>query len=100
MRQRIENKIKLDVDGFNMTTASNILVFLRQDDIFYEYTPKVIDGTTLTFVITYEEAMALKSDRKAQLQIAFTDSSGNKHASGVVNVTVDVLIKEAGYDGD
>lgn len=97
MRQRMENQVVLTCTGLDLSRLTNIEVYLNQDTLFRQYTPKVRSTTEMVVTIPFEDAMRLKK-QPVRLQFAFTDENGNRDASNVVRVPVEELLKEAGYD--
>jgi len=97
MRQRIENRVLLTVDGAELTKLSNLELYLKQGYLFFEYVPQVLSDTELLVTIPVEDALKLRST-EVRLQLAFTDEAGNPGATDVVGVNVEELLKEAGYD--
>lgn len=102
MRQKIENRLQLTVEGADLTGATNLQLYLRQGvDLFFELTPEVTgvseSDTTLLAVVPFEIAKQLRRSG-CLLQLAWTDGGGNPMATEVANVPVEALLKEAGYD--
>lgn len=97
MRQRIENKVLLTCEDVDLTTLSNLEVYLKQSYRFFQFTPEVLSAHEMLVTVPFEDAMNL-SRGPVQLQFAFVDANGNPNASGVVEVSVEALLKEAGYD--
>lgn len=98
MRQRIQNKIRITVEGEAMTTVTAIEFYIKQGNFFYQCTPEVVDDSTFLVTIPKEIAVAL-STQKARLQFAYTDAAGDPQASDVLEVSVGELLKAGGYDG-
>lgn len=98
MRQRIANALSIEVEGADVAAASKLEFYVRQGRLFFEYAPSVVDETHLLVQIPFEDAMQLKSGQAALLQLALTDSGGNRQAADIVSVPVKDLLKEAGYD--
>ena len=100
MRQRIENKITIDVTGADdLTTVSNLVIWIYQPLTKLEYTPMVVSAEQLLVTIPFEDAMKLRSENKAEIQIAYTDADGNKKASDIVTIAVKRLLDKEGYNG-
>lgn len=100
MRQRIENKITIDVTGADdLTTVSNLVIWIYQPLAKLEYTPMVVSAEQLLVTIPFEDAMKLRSENTAEIQIAYTDADGNKKASDIVTIAVKRLLDEEGYNG-
>lgn len=96
MRQRIKNTVYITVDGVDLTTLTNIEFYVRQVDLFFQYTPEIIDAHNMTVTIPKEDADKLCCSC-VKLQFAFTDANGNDDASEPVIVTVEELLKGEGY---
>lgn len=99
MRQRIENYLFVGVEGVDLTTVKNLVFWVKQLSVFLEYSPEVVDSSTLMVHIPKEDAMKLW-DSNAEMQLAFTDSDGRPMASDIVCMSVKRLLKEAGYGTD
>lgn len=102
MRQKIENRLSLTVEGADLTGATELQLYLRQGvDLFFELTPEVIgvseSDTTLLVIVPFEIAKQLRRSG-CLLQLAWKDGDGNPMATEIVNVPVEALLKEAGYD--
>lgn len=102
MRQKIENRLQLAVEGADLTGATNLQLYIRQGvDLFFQLTPEVVDvsesDTTLLVVVPFEIAKQLRRSG-CLLQLAYTDADGNPLATDVARVEVEELLKEAGYD--
>lgn len=87
----------MEVEGTDLTKASNLEFYVRQGCTFFQYTPEVVDETHLFVKIPYDDAMRLREGR-VHLQMALTDESGNSLAAEIVQEDVKKLLKEAGYD--
>lgn len=98
MREKIANALSIEVEGADVASASKLEFYVRQGRLFFQYAPSVVDETHLLVQIPFEDAMQLKSGQSALLQLALTDSGGNRQAADVVSVPVRDLLKEAGYD--
>lgn len=98
MRQKIANALSIEVEGADLLTASKLEFYVRQGCLFFQYAPSVVDETHLLVQIPFEDAMQLKANQQALLQLALTDSGGNRQAADIVSVPVKDLLKEAGYD--
>lgn len=97
MRQRIENRLIITVDGVDLTTVTDILFWVRQSNTLFEYVPEVIDSETMSVTIPKEDAMKLLLST-VEMQFAFTDQDMHPAASEIVKMQVDQLLKESGYD--
>lgn len=97
MRRRIENLLQIQVDGIDLTTVSNIEVYVKQISFFKQYTPQNITENTMLVDIPLQDAMQMKTGT-ASIQFAFVDADGNPRASEITEVPVSELLKEAGYD--
>ena len=96
MRQRIENRLIITVDGVDLTTVTDILFWIRQSNTLFEYVPKVIDSKTMSVTIPKEDAMKFLLST-VEMQFAFTHEDMHPEASEIVKMQVDQLLKEAGY---
>lgn len=103
MRQRIENKISIEVEGADdLITVSNLVIWIYQLAEKLKYTPTVINSTEIMVTIPFADAMRLRSGippTPAKVQIAYTDKDGNKKASDIAVVPVEALLDAEGYDG-
>lgn len=97
MRQRIENYLSVTVDGVDLTTVTDIVFWIKQSYVFLEYVPEVADSSTMLVHIPQEDAMRLSAS-KVEMQFAFTGQDGRPFASDIVQMGVERLLKEAGYD--
>lgn len=98
MRCRIENRLNILTQEVDFTKATDIEFYVKQDKLFFQYTPEVIDENNLMVVIPFDDAEKLAAGNKVILQYAFTDENGNKIASNTVTQVVQDLIKEEGYN--
>lgn len=99
MRQRMENELSVTVEGVDLTTVRDLVFWVRQEKVFLEYVPEVADSGTMLVHISKEDAMKLwNSD--AEMQFAFTAQDGRPLASDIVKMSVERLLKEAGYGPD
>ena len=99
MRQRIENELSVTVEGVDLNTVRDLVFWIRQEKVFLEYVPEVADGGTMLVHIPKEDAMRLwNSD--VEMQFAFTTQDGRPLASDIVRMSVERLLKEAGYGPD
>lgn len=99
MRQRIENRLVIDVEGIDLTTVTGIRFWIRQAGKFFEYVPVVTDAGQMIVVIPKDDAMRLTYRISAEVQFAYTDADGNPGASDVLSLPVAELLKTEGYDG-
>jgi hypothetical protein len=97
---KIANYLTIDVEGADMTKATNIEFYIRQGNLFFQKTPTVLSATQMLIEITYDEAMQLKSFSCAKLQFAFTDENGCSRNCDILTVSVDDLLKSEGYNGE
>lgn len=96
MRKRIKNSLQITCEGVDLTTVSNIEFYLRQDRLFFQYSPEVISPSEMLVEVPFEDAMKLISGQ-VQMQFAFTDAEGNPQATEIETAAVGDLLKEAGY---
>lgn len=97
MRRRIENIIRIEVEGATLKGATNLEFYIKQrQGAFFSYTPTVVDDTHFEVEIPFEDAMELKPS-EAQVQLAFTNENGYPCATDVLTVFVGELLKEGGY---
>lgn len=96
MRQRIENELSVTVEGVDLTTVRDLVFWVRQSSVFLEYVPEIADSGTMLVHIPKEDAMKLRSS-DVEMQLAFTDGEGRPMASDIVRMSVDRLLKGAGY---
>lgn len=98
MREKIQNALSVEVTGADLTKATKLQFWLKQGELFFEYTPQVVDQTHLLVIIPFADAMQLDPGKSARLQLALTDADGNPQAADIVSTPVKGLLKEAGYD--
>ena len=99
MRQRMENTLQFNVEGIDLTGATNLEFYIKQrSGEFYQYTPSITSSSTIEVYIPFEDAMKL-SVGTAECQLALTTANGTKVATKVGTVRVGELLKESGYDG-
>lgn len=99
MRQRIENYISVTVDGVDLTTVQDYVFWVKQSSVFLEYVPEIADTSTMLVHIPKEDAMKLRNS-DVEMQFAFTTQDGRPMASDIVHMSVERLLKEAGYGPD
>lgn len=99
MRAKIENNLIIEVCSIDLTKLKNIEFYIKQGELFFQYTPQIIDEHRMTIKISYDEAMQFSPDTNAESQFAFTDIFGNKGASEITKIPVDDLINNDGYLG-
>lgn len=97
MFQKIANALSVEVEGTDLTKASNLEFYVKQACQFFQYTPTVIDETHLLVKIPKEDAMRLRPGT-VKMQFAATDGDGNPITVETVEKTVAEFLKEAGYD--
>lgn len=98
MRRNIENWLTIIVADVDLTKARKIELYLRQGDLFFQFTPEVESCDTLFCIIPLADALRLRAGSSVQVQLALTDGDGNPLASEIASVAVDDLLKEEGYD--
>lgn len=96
MRQRIENYLSVTVEGVDLTTVQDPVFWVKQSNVFLEYVPEVADSGTMLVHIPKEDAVKLL-EGTVDVQFAFTTQDGRPLASGIAKVSVERLLKEAGY---
>ena len=99
MRQKIQNRLRITVEGEAMTTVTDLEFYIRQGTFFWEGPAEVEDDHTLIVTVPKETADRLVAGKWVQLQFAYTDAAGVPQASDVLKVPVGELLKESGYDG-
>lgn len=98
IRQKIDNTIRLSCREVNFLTSSNIEIYLRQNNRFFQYQPSsVLSRTELELTIPFNDAMKLTLG-EARLQIALTDEDGNSIASDLIDIEIKELLKDTGYN--
>ena len=95
----MENDLSVTVEGVDLTTVTGLVFWVRQEKVFLEYVPEVADSGTMLIHIPKEDAMKLRSS-DVEMQFAFTTQEGRSLASDIVRMSVDRLLKEAGYGPD
>lgn len=99
MVEGMRNTISCTIDDstVNLRTATDILLCLRQKNTaYFEYNGTVIDAHTFSAVMPKEDAMKLKKGQ-IDMQVLFTDENGNPRHTAIRSVTVDEILREAGY---
>ena len=96
MIEKMRNAVIITCDNADFQQASDIEVYVRQYDLFFQYTPTVTNAHTLVVQIPKSDAMQL-TPGGCQMQFAFTDGNGNPNASEIKNLSVADFLKEAGY---
>lgn len=99
MRQRIENYLAVTVDGVDLATVKDYVFWVKQSSVFLEYVPEIADSSTMLVHIPKEDAMKLRNS-DVEMQFAFTTQDGRPMASDIVRMSVERLLKEAGYGPD
>lgn len=97
MREKIQNRLKISVDGVDLTKLRDIEFYVKQTGFFGCYAPELISSTEMLVIVPYKDAMRLRKGN-VDLQFAFVNEYGDPDASNVNTVTVEQLLKEAGYD--
>ena len=97
MREKIQNRLKISVDGIDLTKLRDIEFYVKQTGFFGCYAPEVISPTEMLVNVPYKHAMRLRKGN-VDLQFAFVNEYGDPDASNVNTVPVEQLLKEAGYD--
>lgn len=96
MRQRIENYLSVTVEGVDLTTVTDPVFWVKQSSVFLEYAPDIADSGTMLVHIPKEDAVKLR-EGTVDVQFAFTTQDGRALASDIAKVSVERLLKEAGY---
>lgn len=99
MRQRIENYLSVTVEGVDLTTVHDPVFWVKQSSVFLGYTPDIADSGTMLVHIPKEDAVKLR-EGTVDVQFAFTTQDGRALASDIAKVSVERLLKEAGYGPD
>lgn len=102
MRQKIRNTVYIDANGVDLTTLTDIQVYVKQPrtrSLFFQYVPTVVDAGTMFFEMPKADADRLVPG-EVLLQFAFTYPDGTPDASDVYHGTVEELLKEDGYEPD
>ena len=97
MRQKIENNLDVEVKGVDLTGCTDLEFYVKQDGLFFQYTPVVVDASNMIVTVPYEDAMKLRKTT-VKVQFAFTNESGHPDSSAPVEIPVGEFLKEAGYD--
>lgn len=107
IRQKIENRQVIDIPGVDLTDASYITVFMRQNSHEWTYTTgggngvNVVSATQLTLTIPFEDAVQLVSTMNCELQTCWmedVDGTLVPRSTDPVEVPVGELIANAGYN--
>ena len=97
MQQRMRNTLIFTVRNANLMEFSNFEFYVKQGQTFFQYTPRVLSANQMSVDIPFENAMQLTSTT-VRMQFAYTDENGTPQRSGIREVPVSELLKEAGYD--
>ena len=97
MDRRIRNLLQITCDDLDLTTISKIEFYVKQASLFFQYTPEVRSKTEMLVDVPFEDAMQLRLG-EVKLQFAYTDANGFPGKSDILEVPVEELLKEAGYD--
>lgn len=97
MKRRMKNYLWISCDDVDLTTVTNIEFYLKQDGLFFQYTPEVLSASEMIVEIPVEDALKLSAS-DVKLQFAYTDESGTPRATEIERICVGDLLKEAGYD--
>ena len=97
MFQKIANPLSVEVEGTDLTKASNLEFYVRQGCTFFQYAPVVVDETNMLVRIPKDDAMRLRPGM-VELQFAATDENGNPITVDPMDEPVKRFLKEAGYD--
>lgn len=102
IRQRIQNKTVIDLDGsVDLTTSSDVTVWVKQGSLELKYTnPTVVTATQMTLTIPFADAMKLDATVHCTIQAAGLDSNYVPWSTDPVIVDVGEFIAEEGYNPD
>jgi hypothetical protein len=97
----MKNAVTINVPEINLSAVSDIEVTFTQKSsgIELDYDGdaiEVLNDHQLAVIIPKEDAMQL-DDKSVRGQVMFTPSTGIPDATKIFTVTVDELLKEAGY---
>lgn len=95
MVQKIKNVIELTCSAVDFTSATDMQVYVKQGDTFFQYTPVFVSAHKLSFTIPKADALKL-DDTYVDLQFAVT-ISGTPIVSLVKKVAVGELLRGDGY---
>ena len=101
MYQRMRGLISIEVDGVDMTTVTNIEVYLEQEStglqrLFTGSDVTVADYSKILISLPKEFCMQLDVS-PLRAQVMFTRDTGLPDATQPFKIPVRELIKEAGY---
>lgn len=96
MRVKIENRVLITCEGVDLTTLTDIEVYIRQGYLFFQYTPEVHSASEMVVTMPFDDAKQLRPF-PVRVQFAFTDETGRPDASDIVTIGVEDLLKEDGY---
>lgn len=97
MRQRIENRILITCEDLDLSTLTDLEVYIEQGERFFQYVPQVLSPHTLLVIMPVEDSKRLTTNT-VKIQMAYTDAAGVPDATGIATVPVTALLKESGYD--
>lgn len=97
LNSKIKNALAVTVEGADLTKATRIEFYLKQQTFFRQYTPTVTDETHMLVQIPFADAAQLDPAQLASVQMALTDEHGNARPTDVYTIAVRELLKEAGY---
>ncbi len=95
MREKMENRLHIEVSGVDLRELDNIEFYVRQGACFWQYTPTVVSETEMVVIIPITDAMKLRPGQ-VLLQFAYT-LNGAPDATDPQHISVGDLLKEAGY---
>lgn len=97
MDRRIRNVLQITCNDLDLTSISKIEFYVKQASLFFQYTPDVRSKNEMLVDVPFADAMQLRVG-KVEMQFAYTDSNGFPGKSDILEVPVEELLKEAGYD--
>lgn len=95
MREKMENRLHIEVSGVDLRTLEDLEFYVRQGTCFWQYAPTVISETEMVVIIPFEDAMKLRPG-SVLLQFAYTQA-GTPDATDPQSITVGELLKKMGY---
>lgn len=97
MRKNIQNELVIECEDVDFTQASQIEFYVRQEELFFQYTPRVLEANRMAVTVPLKHALLLRPS-SVLLQFAFQDANGNSRASEIAQLPVRDFLKETGYD--
>lgn len=99
MKQGIRQAVPITCMDVDLTTVSDLKVYVRQERLKFIYTPVVTSPHEMYILVPKADALRLH-DSLLRLQFAFIDAKGEPDYSNIVTCEVDEFLEEDGYGPD